>query len=137
MFALAVKNQTTFLSLLKNCNHKRLGLYYLLAAFIFGVTGTLLSVLIRIELCASGSRIIAVENQNFYNVSITLHGLIMIFFLVMPGLFGGFGNYFVPIFQGSSEVVFPRVNNFSILLLFFSYFLALLSVVSEFGGGTG
>jgi cytochrome c oxidase subunit 1 len=61
----------------------------------------------------------------------------MIFFLVMPGLFGGFGNYFVPIFQGSSEVVFPRVNNFSILLLFFSYFLALLSVVSEFGGGTG
>jgi cytochrome c oxidase subunit 1 len=61
----------------------------------------------------------------------------MIFFLVMPGLFGGFGNYFVPIFQGSSEVVFPRVNNFSILLLFGSYFLALQSVVSEFGGGTG
>ena len=35
----------------------------------------------------------------------------MIFFLVMPGLFGGFGNYFVPIFQGSPEVVYPRVNN--------------------------
>ena len=41
----------------------------------------------------------------------------MIFFLVMPGLFGGFGNYFVPIFQGSPEVVYPRVNNFSILIL--------------------
>jgi cytochrome c oxidase subunit 1 len=91
----------------------------------------------RIELYSSGNRIISPENQNFYNVSITLHGLLMIFFLVMPGLFGGFGNYFAPVFQGSPEVVYPRVNNFSILILFLSYFLALLSLVSEFGGGTG
>merc|ERR1711977_144303 len=77
------------------------------------------------------------ENQNFYNVSITLHGLLMIFFLVMPGLFGGFGNYFAPIFQGSPEVVYPRVNNFSILVLLLSYLLLILSLISEFGGGTG
>merc|ERR1712083_972352 len=63
-----------------------------------------------------------------YNVSITLHGLLMIFFLVMPGLFGGFGNYFAPIFQGSPEVVYPRVNNFSILILFLSYLLFNLRV---------
>merc|ERR1711977_342155 len=77
------------------------------------------------------------ENQNFYNVSITLHGLLMIFFLVMPGLFGGFGNYFVPIFQGSPEVVYPRVNNFSILVLLLSYLFVIISIISEFGGGTG
>merc|ERR1711979_141023 len=65
------------------------------------------------------------------------HGLLMIFFLVMPGLFGGFGNYFVPIFQGSPEVVYPRVNNFSILILFLSYFFLILSLTSDFGGGTG
>jgi hypothetical protein len=88
-----------FLSLVKNCNHKGLGIYYLLSAFIFGICGTLISVLIRIELYSTGNRIISPENQNFYNVSVTLHGLIMIFFLVMPGLFGGFGNYFAPIFQ--------------------------------------
>merc|ERR1712011_41411 len=93
----------SFLSLVKNCNHKRLGIYYLLSAFIFGISGTLISVLMRIELYSSGNRIISPENQNFYNVSITLHGLLMIFFLVMPGLFGGFGNYFVVIFQGSPE----------------------------------
>merc|ERR1712213_121338 len=69
--------------------------------------------------------------------SVTLHGLLMIFFLVMPGLFGGFGNYFVPIFQGSPEVVYPRANNFSILILFLSYFFTILSLISEFGGGTG
>merc|ERR1711975_15133 len=127
----------SFLSLVKNCNHKRLGIYYLLSAFIFGISGTLISVLIRIELCSSGNRIISPENQNFYNVSITLHGLLMIFFLVMPGLFGGFGNYFAPVLQGSPEVVYPRVNNFSILILFLSYLLVILSLISEFGGGTG
>merc|ERR1712054_56599 len=127
----------TFSSLVKNCNHKRLGIYYLLSAFIFGISGTLISVLMRIELYSSGNRIISPENQNFYNVSITLHGLLMIFFLVMPGLFGGFGNYFAPIFQGSPEVVYPRVNNFSVLILFLSYLLVILSLISEFGGGVG
>merc|ERR1712060_93833 len=126
-----------FQSLVKNCNHKRLGIYYLLSAFIFGISGTLISVLIRIELYSSGNRIISPENQNFYNVSITLHGLLMIFFLIMPGLFGGFGIYFAPNFQGSPEVVYPRVNNLSILLLFLSYLLLILSLISEFGGGTG
>jgi heme/copper-type cytochrome/quinol oxidase subunit 1 len=80
---------------------------------------------------------ISPENQNFYNISITLHGFLMIFFLVMPGLFGGFGNYFVPIFLGSPEVVYPRVNNFSILILSLSYLFLILSLISEFGGGTG
>merc|ERR1739838_798646 len=126
-----------FQSLVKNCNHKRLGIYYLLSAFIFGISGTLISVLMRIELYSSGNRIISPENQNFYNISITLHGFLMIFFLVMPSLFGGFGNYFVPIFQGSPEVVYPRVNNFSILILILSYLFFVLSFFSEFGGGTG
>merc|ERR1711943_173671 len=50
---------------------------------------------------------------------------------------GGFGNYFVPIFQGSPEVVYPRVTNLSILVLFLSFLLILISIISEFGGGTG
>merc|ERR1712084_217812 len=118
----------TFGSLVKNCNHKRLGIYYLLSAFLFGISGTLISVLVRIELFSSGNRIISPENQNFYNVSITLHGLIMIFYLVMPALFGGFGNYLIPIFQGSPEVVYPRANNLSFLLIFLSFIIVLLSV---------
>merc|ERR1711862_342122 len=135
--SLKISSGMSFLSLVKNCNHKGLGIYYLLSAFIFGISGTLISVLIRIELYSSGNRIISPENQNFYNISITLHGFLMIFFLVMPGLFGGFGNYFVPIFLGSPEVVYPRVNNFSILILFLSYLFLILSLISEFGGGTG
>ena len=130
-------NSVNFLSLIKNCNHKRLGILYLLSAAIFGVSGTLISVIIRVELYCSGARLVAAENQNFYNVCITLHGLIMIFFLVMPGLFGGFGNYFAPVFQGSPEVVYPRINNFSILVLFLSYVVLILSLITDFGGGTG
>ena len=65
-------NSRSFLSLVKNCNHKGLGIYYLLSAFIFGISGTLISVLIRIELYSSGNRIISPENQNFYNITITL-----------------------------------------------------------------
>ena len=55
----------------------------------------------------------------------------------MPGLFGGFGNYFLVLFQGSPEVVYPRVNNFSILILSLSYLFLILSLISEFGGGIG
>ena len=123
-------------TLTKNCNHKRIGLYYLLSAFLFGLSGTIFSVLIRLELYSSGNRIIPPENQNFYNISITLHGLLMIFFLVMPGLFGGFGNSFMPIFLGAPEVVYPRVNNISILILPLSYILIILSVTGEFSNGT-
>lgn len=137
MFNMFSMLNLNFMSLVKNCNHKRLGLYYILAALIFGISGTLLSLIIRVELYSSGNRIIPPENQNMYNVTITLHGLIMIFFLVMPSLFGGFGNYFSVIYQGSNEIIFPRINNFSILLLVFSYIIVSFSLVSEYGAGTG
>mmetsp|Transcript_66372 Transcript_66372/g.175756 ORF Transcript_66372/g.175756 Transcript_66372/m.175756 type:complete len:94 (+) Transcript_66372:92-373(+) len=63
----------------------KLSINYLTCTFIFGLAGTLISVLMRVELYSSGNRIIAPENQNFYNVSITMHGLLMIFFLIMHG----------------------------------------------------
>ncbi|PFH30616.1 hypothetical protein BESB_042520 [Besnoitia besnoiti] len=61
-----------------------------------------------IELYSSGSRIICTETIATYNVIITIHGLAMIFMFLMPALYGGYGNFFVPIYIGGSEVVFPR-----------------------------
>merc|ERR1712137_1274177 len=112
------------LLLYKNLNHKRLGIYYLVSGFLYGISGTLISVLMRIELFSSGSRIISPENLNFYNIFITLHGLIMIFFLVIPVLFGGYGNFLIPIFQGSPEVIYPRAGNY--LICFFVRSLCLI-----------
>ena len=60
----------------------------------------------------------------------------MIFYLVMPALFGGFGNYFLPILQGSPEVIYPRLNNLSIYMLILSYLYIILSLISENGPGT-
>ena len=121
-----------------HCNHKTLGLYYLYSSMILGISGSLYSILLRLELYSSGNRIISPENQNFYNLSFTLHGLFMIFYLVMPGLYGGFGNYLIPIYFGSSEVGFPRVNGFSFYLIFpISISFILVGSVSEFPGGPG
>jgi heme/copper-type cytochrome/quinol oxidase subunit 1 len=91
----------------------------------------------RLELDSSGIRIITPENQNFYNLSITLHGLLMIFFLVMPGLFGSFGNILVPLYLGTPEVTYPRINNMSVLLIPISYSLILMTMNSEFASGVG
>ena len=97
----------------------------------------MLSIIIRIELDSSGNRIIIIENLNFYNLNITLHGLLMIFFLVMPGLFGSLGNVFIPILSGSSEVGYPRINNMSLLVIPFSYGLLILTMFNEYGNGMG
>ena len=125
------------ISLVKNSNHKGLGIYYLLSGFIFGIFGILISLIIRIELYSSSNRIISCENTNFYNISITIHALLMIFFLVMPVLYGGFSNYFLPIFQGYPEVIYPRLNNLSIYLLILSYLYLIISIFSEFGLPSG
>jgi heme/copper-type cytochrome/quinol oxidase subunit 1 len=62
----------------------------------------------------------------------------MIFYLVMPVLYGGFGNYLVPVYTGAGEVGFPRVNGFSLILLFpVSVSYILVASVTEFPGGAG
>lgn len=119
------------------CCHKRLGLYYLSASLWFGLCGSLISIIMRLELESSGNRLITLENRNFYNLSITLHGLLMIFFLVMPGLFGSFGNILIPLYLGAPEVTYPRINNMSVLIVPLSYSLILLTMNSEFASGVG
>ena len=61
----------------------------------------------------------------------------MIFFLIMPGLFGGFSNYFILIFIGSPEVIYPRIYNLSILILFISYIYIIIYILIEFGSEIG
>merc|ERR1711965_1253789 len=127
----------SFLFIFTTCNHKRLGLYYLINSLLFVLSGTLYSLLIRIELYNSGNRIITSENLNTYNLSVTLHGLIMIFFVIMPVLYGGLGNYLIPIYVLAPEVSFPRINCLSLLILPFSYSYLLISLCTEFASATG
>ena len=121
---------------LLSTNHKDIGSLYLILAVVGGLIGTLFSILMRLQLAKSGSNFLG-GNHQFFNVLITAHGLLMIFFLVMPGLIGGFGNWFVPLLIGAPDMAFPRMNNVSFWLMIPSLILAVLSCFVGAGAGTG
>lgn len=131
-------------------NHKDIGILYLFTAGVVGLISVMFTVYMRMELqhpgvqymCLEGARFIAdasrecTPNGHLWNVMITYHGVLMMFFVVIPALFGGFGNYFMPLHIGAPDMAFPRLNNLSYWMYVCGVCLGIASLLAP-GGGEG
>jgi cytochrome c oxidase subunit 1 len=137
-------------------NHKDIGILYLVVSALVGFVSVTFTVYMRLELmepgvqfmCMEGMRLTAAgigectPNGHLWNVLITGHGILMMFFVVIPALFGGFGNYFMPLQIGAPDMAFPRMNNLSFWMYVAGTTLAICSVLSpggndQLGAGVG
>jgi cytochrome c oxidase subunit 1 len=130
-------------------NHKDIGILYLIVSALAGFVSVAFTVYMRLELmnpgvqymCMEGARLIAdpatvcTPNGHLWNVLITGHGILMMFFVVIPALFGGFGNYFMPLQIGAPDMAFPRMNNLYFWLYVAGTALAVCSLLAPGGGG--
>jgi len=130
-------------------NHKDIGILYLFVSGAVGFISVLFTVYMRLELmepgvqymCLEGARFVAdaasecTPNGHLWNVMITYHGVLMMFFVVIPALFGGFGNYFMPLHIGAPDMAFPRMNNLSFWMYVAGVSLGVASLLAPGGNG--
>jgi len=111
-------------------DHKKIGLMYMALMLIYFTVGMALGFLIRLELFKPGQTIMGPQT---YNAIFTMHGVIMVFLFVIPGLSASMGNFVLPIMIGAKDVQFPRLNLLSWWLFVFGAVFAVLALFT--GGG--
>jgi len=150
-------NRGFFTRWFMSTNHKDIGILYLIISAFVGLMSVSFTVYMRLELmepgvqymCLEGARLLSAAaegectpNGHLWNVMITYHGVLMMFFVVIPALFGGFGNYFMPLQIGAPDMAFPRMNNLSLWLYVTGVALGVVSMLSpggndQLGSGVG
>ena len=149
-------NRGFFTRWFMSTNHKDIGILYLIVSALAGFIAVSFTVYMRLELmdpgvqymCLEGARLFAdpsaecTPNGHLWNVLITYHGILMMFFVVIPALFGGFGNYFMPLQIGAPGMAFPRMNNLSFWLYVAGTSLGVASLLApggndQLGSGVG
>lgn len=123
-------SRSGILSWILSTDHKRIGILYLVSLLAFFAIAVILGLLMRLELIAPGRTIVS---ATAYNSLFTVHGVIMIFFFVIPGLPAIFGNFLLPIQLGARDVSFPRLN----LLSWYCFIIGAIIVVTSLFTGNG
>jgi cytochrome c oxidase subunit 1 len=98
--------QRGWLRWLTTTDHKKIGILYLFATFIFFILGGVEALIMRLQLAHANNTLVSPET---YNGLVTMHGTTMVFLFVVPVL-AGFGNYFVPLMIGARDMAFPKLN---------------------------
>ena len=111
-------------------NHKDIGTLYLWFAFIMLLIGGAMAMVIRAELFQPGMQVV---DPNFFNTMTTMHGLIMVFGAIMPGMVG-LANWQIPLMIGAPDMALPRMNNWSFWILPFAGTMLLSTLFMEGGG---
>lgn len=119
--------QYTWRSWLLTLDHKRIAILYLLGVTFFFMLGGLAAVVFRLELLTPQGDLLQSE---MYNRFFTMHGVMMVFFFMIPVIPGVLGNFFVPIMVGAKDMAFPRLNLASWYIYMFGGLLALVAVVA-------
>ena len=126
--------QSFFLKYIWSQDHKVIAIQYSCVAIVAGLVGLVLSNLMRLQLGFPG-RFTGIDATHYYQF-MTMHGMIMVIYLLTALLLGGFGNYLIPLMVGARDMVFPYLN----MLSFWTYFLSVIVLMSSFfvpGGPTG
>src|SRR5574337_999135 len=111
-------------------DHKRIGLLYLASALSFFFVGVCLGLTMRLNLIHSGTRLVSAQT---YNALFTLHGVVMIFLFIIPGIPSSLGNFIMPLQIGARDVAFPKINILSWWLFILGGAVAVASLFT--GGG--
>src|SRR5689334_16627927 len=124
-------------------DHKVIGIQYILLALTAVLVGMIMSVLMRVNLTWPGTHIHIMETlfpqgapggamtPEFYLSLVTMHGTIMVFFVLTTAPQGGFGNYFLPIQIGADDMAFPVLNMLSFWVTFVGFMVILLAIFAE------
>ncbi|MCA9507233.1 MAG: cbb3-type cytochrome c oxidase subunit I, partial [Myxococcales bacterium] len=115
-----------FLSWALTLDHKRIGVMYLVSILFFFLIGGLFALALRAELLTPGKNFVDAKT---YNQFFTLHGAIMVFLVIIPGIPASLGNFVLPLQLGAKDVAFPRLNLMSYYIYVIGSLFAVCSIV--------
>ena len=120
-------------------DHKVIAFQYMFTGMAMALIGAFMAYVFRMQLAFPGAAVpgFGVVSPGQYNALVTNHGSIMIFWVAMPVLIAGFGNYLIPLMVGADDMVFPRLNRLSYQLFLVSALVLLASLVVQNGGFGG